>query len=282
VTLEVSMLSRWTAATLFLADITELKGQLSVDFCSEEMRAATGGRREPYREVLKGLESRLQATLLWTESYLKDTQGVERTVLRGTGGEEVRGVEPLRSSDELAAPLLMMHRSLVETGLSSIAGGMLTDTIRRVAAFGLSLLPLDLRQESARHSEALNAITQHLGIGSYLDWDEDRRRLWLLQELKSRRPLLPRNFSYASFPALFTPTVTDTLRTFEVAAALQEGSLGAYVISQCQQASDILAVMLLQQDAGVSPRLRVVPLFETLDDLQRAEATVKALFEVAF
>ena len=61
---------------------------------------------------------------------------------------------------------------------------------------------------------------------------------------------------------------------------LESGSLGAYVISQCQQASDVLAVLLLQQDAGVSPLMRVVPLFETLDDLQRAPSTMEALFSM--
>ena len=50
-------------------------------------------------------------------------------------------------------------------------------------------------------------------------------------------------------------------------AKVVPGSLGAYVISQCQQASDVLAVALLQLDAGVLQPLRVVPLFETLDDL---------------
>jgi phosphoenolpyruvate carboxylase len=63
----------------------------------------------------------------------------------------------------------------------------------------------------------------------------------------------------------FSPTVLDTLRTFEAAANLGPESLGAYVISQCQQASDVMAVLLLQQDAGVKPALRVVPLFETLE-----------------
>jgi phosphoenolpyruvate carboxylase len=72
----------------------------------------------------------------------------------------------------------------------------------------------------------------------------------------------------------------DTLRTFELAAALEPESLGAYVISQCQQASDVMAVMLLQQDAGVNPPLRVVPLFETLDDLVSAPESVEALFSI--
>lgn len=73
-------------------------------------------------------------------------------------------------------------------------------------------------------------------------------------------------------PADLTVTIYTTIS--------EQGSLGAYVISQCQQASDVLAVLLLQQDAGVAPLMRVVPLFETLDDLQRAPSTMNALFSM--
>jgi len=71
-----------------------------------------------------------------------------------------------------------------------------------------------------------------------------------VQELESNRPLLPPNWQYDGEPLNFPPTVVDTLETFRLAAQLEDGSLGAYVISQCQQTSDILAVLLLQQDAG--------------------------------
>lgn len=69
------------------------------------------------------------------------------------------------------------------------------------------------------------------------------------QELESRRPLLPSSWDFKS-DLNFSPTVVDTLETFRLAAKLPKKSLGAYVISQCQQASDILAVMVLQQNAG--------------------------------
>ena len=58
-------------------------------------------------------------------------------------------------SSELMDPLLLIHRSLVSTGFAELADGLLMDTIRRVAAFGLALMPLDIRQESTRHTEAL-------------------------------------------------------------------------------------------------------------------------------
>ena len=87
----------------------------------------------------------------------------------------------------------MLHRSLVSIGRPEIADGALTDTIRRLAAFGLGMMPLDIRQESTRHSEALDAITNYLGIGSYLEWDEEKKREWLCAEISSKRPLLPKN-----------------------------------------------------------------------------------------
>jgi phosphoenolpyruvate carboxylase len=69
---------------------------------------------------------------------------------------------------------------------------------------------------------------------------------------------------------------------FDMVAKQGKGSLGAYVISQTTSASDVLAVLLLQRNAGVAPdkELRVVPLFETLDDLQGATQTMNALWSL--
>eukprot|EP00750_Incisomonas_marina_P020363 INCI3980.2.p1 GENE.INCI3980.2~~INCI3980.2.p1 ORF type:complete len:625 (-),score=117.35 INCI3980.2:2650-4524(-) len=280
ITQKVSMMSRWFAATLFLEDIQELRRQLSLRHCSDELRNRTKGAQEPYRELLKDLEARLMTTVNWTLNEM----GQPASYTVGGLGEydhtefvKEQSLEPIVDCEELAEPLQLLYQSLIDTNLGSIANGPLVDTIRRVAAFGMALLPLDLRQESGRHSEALNAITEHLGLGSYSSWTEDERRTWLVQELTSRRPLLPSSWDFKN-DLNFSSTVVDTLETFRLAAKLPKKSLGAYVISQCQQASDILAVMVLQQNAGVRRPLRVVPLFETLDDLQRAPDTVDALF----
>ena len=263
ITLEVSMLGRWMAASLFKADLAALRVELTLKSGSEELKAFTNNAYEPYRFLLKNLESRLQATMDWTLSQLKP-------------GGLAPTTPPLLRNSDLMDPLLLMHRSLVETHHADIADGKLTDVIRKVAAFGLQLMPLDIRQESGRHTEALDAITNYLGIGSYKKWDEIARRKWLEEQLSSRRPLLSRGKKLTSYG--FPSTVVDTLRTFELIARLEPESLGAYVISHCQQASDVMAVALLQQDAGVEQPLRVVPLFETLDDLQRSAPTIDALF----
>jgi phosphoenolpyruvate carboxylase len=279
ITYETSMLSRWTAATLFKQAIAELRSELSMVRASDELHKLVGEEvKEPYRELLKKLEGRLQATIDWTTSYLKGEHISLYNSLSSSSSASVTKlpVLPIHKTSDLLEPLLLIHRSLMEKGMIEIANASLLDVIRRATCFGPALMPIDIRQESTRHSEALNAITKHLKIGSYLEWNEQQRREWLTSELASKRPLLPRNANYQKLG--FSSTVIDTLRTFEVAANIERESLGAYVISQCQQASDILAVTLLQQDAGVTPLMRVVPLFETLDDLQRAKETIEALF----
>ena len=104
-----------------------------------------------------------------------------------------------------------MHRSLVAVGDRILADGSLLDLIRRVRTFGLALTRLDLRQESERHAEALDAITAHLGLGSYLEWDEAKKIEWLEGELASKRPLLP-----AALPC--SERVQEVLDTFHVVA----------------------------------------------------------------
>jgi len=174
-----------------------------------------------------------------------------------------------------------MYDSLVETGFELIADGRLSDIIRRVAVFGMTLVPLDIREESTKHTEALDSITTWLGIGSYKEWSEEARLNWLTSELSSKRPL----FQTQDIEKCgFDDQVVKTLKTFEVASSLHPESLGAYVISQAQTASDVLAVMLLQKQFGMTSSngkmMRVVPLFETLVDLTNASAVLKTLFSI--
>jgi phosphoenolpyruvate carboxylase len=181
------------------------------------------------------------------------------------------------SMDTLMEELQLIYCSLCDTDNATTAGGFLTDVIPNVASFGLTMVTLDIRQESDCHEEAINAITRYLGLGSYSHWDEDTKLNWLQQQLASPRPLL-RPGAWNGHPDFFSPNTVDTLEKFSMIAGQHEGSLGAYVISQATTASDVLAVLMLQKDAGVKKPLRVVPLFETLDDLNGLPATMKKLF----
>lgn len=262
VTARAVWLSGWMAADLYGREIDALRDHLSIDAASDELRDAVGGAREPYRALLRSLRDRLDAT---RRTY-EDKLGVEGT------RREIRA-EPITSSEEIAAPLRLVVRSLVECGCEPLAHGRPLDALRRVAAFGPTLVRLDLRQDSERHVEALDAITRHLGLGSFAAWDEGERVRFLADELHSRRPLVPPDLDA-------DPDVLEVLETFRIAATLPREALGAYVISMARSASDVLAVAVLGRDAAIRPALRTVPLFETQADLERAGASLDAMLSV--
>lgn len=260
VTREVILLARWQAADLFLRDVEQLQGELSMHLASAELRAVVGDTPEPYRQLMKDLRDRLRNTRRWLEAQLV--------------GETIDCGPVIADDAGLRAPLQLAHDSLVACGLGRIADGLLADTLRRVAVFGSCLVRLDVRQESTRHSDAVAAITQWLGLGDYRSWDETGRQQFLLAELANRRPLIGDDFLASP---LCDPAVRETLDTFRTIAASPRSAFGGYVISMARAPSDVLAVVLLQKVAGVVEPLPVVPLFETLDDLERAAATVDAL-----
>jgi phosphoenolpyruvate carboxylase len=220
---------------------------------------------EPYRVVLSEVRDRLYET----------RQVLQQKLSGGSAGWG--GVPAYRSTDELLQPLMMCYHSLHETGDGAIADGHLLDLIRQVTCFGLSLVRLDIRQESERHVEVMDAITTWLGMGSYKSWPEEQKIEWLVSELGSKRPLISHDLPKS-------PEVAEALDTFKACAEITaEGdSLGAYVISMSTCASDVLSVVLLQRECGgvESRLLRVVPLFERLADLEAAPAVLRQLFSV--
>jgi phosphoenolpyruvate carboxylase len=257
VTRRACLLARWVAAGLYLREVEALRDELSIEAATEELRARVPGSQEPYRELLRAVRARLLATRAWIEGALEDEHLAP-------------GPDAYVVSDDLAADLRLCHRSLDATGHRLTADGRLTDILRRVAAFGVTLARIDVRQDSARHAEALTSITSALGLGPYGEWDEAARIAFLLRELSSRRPLIPADLDTS-------PEVRDVLETFRMIAAAPAGSLSAYVITMARSASDVLAVELLQKAAGVAAPLRVVPLFETARDLENAGVVLEQL-----
>ncbi|MFG3451271.1 phosphoenolpyruvate carboxylase [Stutzerimonas stutzeri] len=256
VTREVLLLARWVAADLFLRDIDGLIAALSMQNASDELLRQSGESAEPYRALLKGLRERLQATRDWASAAIEHDQPSSPAVLH--------------DNRDLREPLELCYHSLHACGMGMIADGTLFDVIRRVAVFGLFLVRLDIRQDSARHVAALAEITDYLGIGHYEQWDEQQRLAFLQGELNNRRPLLPAHFQPSAETA-------EVLATCRVVAQAPSSSLGSYVISMARGASDVLAVQLLLKEAGLQRPMRVVPLFETLDDLNNAGPTIDTL-----
>ncbi len=259
VTEEVLLLARWMAADLLSHDLEELHMELSMIECNQELRQRVGDSREPYRSLLKPLRDGLIATKDGLTAKLN--------------GQDWNGDDPIMDREELLRPLKLCHSSLLECGMAEIANGELLDTIRRVNTFGLTLQRLDIRQESTRHGEAMAAITKAIDAGDYMQWTEEQKQAFLIAELNSARPLIPSALQCSA-------EVREVLDTFAMLSRQTFDALGAYVISMAHVPSDVLAVLLLQKEAGMKQLMRVVPLFETLDDLQHAEATLECLFQV--
>ncbi len=258
-TRRVVLLARWMAADLYVREINALRDELSVRSATQELRDRAGDDPEPYRAVLRQARDRLEATRDRIEMLLDGGVPQDRPFYQTTA--------------ELAEPLELCRGSLAASGMKELADGRLLDILRRLAVFGLHLVRIDLRQEASRHTEALDAITRHLGAGSYAEWDEDERREWLVQALEAPEPAALDGLN-ASEP------VEDVLETCRVATALPRENLGAYVISMAAAPSDVLAAEYLQRVTGADRPLRVVPLFETLDDLTNAGASVRALLDI--
>ncbi|ADW75887.1 MULTISPECIES: phosphoenolpyruvate carboxylase [Rahnella] len=262
ITRHVLLLSRWKATDLFLRDIAVLVSELSMTECTPELRELAGGADiiEPYREIMKQLRSQLTNTQVYLEARLK--------------GERVaRPHDLLVKNDQLWAPLYACYQSLQACNMGIIANGQLLDTLRRVRCFGVPLVRIDVRQESTRHTDAIAEITRYLGLGDYESWSESDKQAFLIRELNSKRPLVPRHWE----PSANTKEVLDTC---QVIAEAPEGSIAAYVISMARTPSDVLAVHLLLKEAGCPFPMPVAPLFETLDDLNNADDVMKQLLSI--
>nr|QFR35816.1 phosphoenolpyruvate carboxylase [Chandrasekharania keralensis] len=281
VTRDVCLLARMMAANLYFSQIEEMMFELSMWRCNDELRVRAeelhrASRKaakhyiefwkqippnEPYRVILGNVRDKLYYTRERSRHLLT------------TGFSEIPEEMAFANVEEFLEPLELCYRSLCASGDKTIADGSLLDFLRQVSTFGLSLVKLDIRQESERHTDVLDAITTHLGIGSYREWSKEKRQEWLLSELRGKRPLLGPDLPQ-------TEEVADVLGTFRVLAELPPDSFGAYIISMATAPSDVLAVELLQRECHVRHPLRVVPLFEKLADLEAAPAAVARLFSV--
>ena len=188
------------------------------------------------------------------------------------------------SEQELLLDLQLIYDSLVAGGDANMADARLKDLMRLVETFGFYLMHLDIRQESTRHTEAISEILKQLPANvDYASLDEPARQHLITQALATTPPVLDR-------PALSADT-RETLEVFDVMRRMQTevspNAFGNYVISMTHTASHILEVIYLAWLTGLAGRqndewfcrIRISPLFETIDDLDHAEAILTHLLE---
>jgi phosphoenolpyruvate carboxylase len=234
-------------------------------------------RQEPYRLKLSYIQRRLENT---RERNHQISQG---DCLRQEIPEWDEAMVYRWRADFLRE-LRLIQRNLSETGLNC---SDLDRLICQVEMFGFTLTHLDIRQESTRHSDTIQELTEYLQIlpKPYIEMTEPERVTWLTSEIQTRRPLVPRELP-------FSEKIQEAIDTFRMVRELQK-EFGpeictTYIISMSHDVSDLLEVLLLAKEAGLydpmtgETSLAVVPLFETVEDLQKAPAVMTELFNLPF
>ena len=258
VTKEVLDHGRWMALDLYGRDLETLSTELSMSDASDELIALAGQEFEPYRCVIKTLKNQVLETVMHLGAKIKNQRSEAQDLITDI--------------NQIKHPIEVCYRSLLKCNMKVVADGLLLDVLHRINSFGLRLAKLDVRQDSSRHGDVFSELTRYLGLGDYNQWQEQDKQAFLLTELNSRRPLIPKRWQPST-------EVQEVLDTFDVIAQQDEQTFGLYIISMARTASDILAVQLLLKESGCSFKLPVAPLFETLDDLNDGHNVITTLLD---
>src|SRR5574343_1169956 len=230
--------------------------------------SAISRREEPYRLALATIEGRLSATAANLGLPLRG---------RWTAGDAYP------DTDALQADLAALRDSLAANGSALLVYGRLGKLARAVDVFGFYLMPLDLRQHAEKHAAVVGELFAHANLEHYAALDEAARVRVLLRELATPRLLYSPFLSYSA-------DSEKELAIFREAALVQQqfgqGAIAQCIISNCASVSDILALALLAKESGLlrldggvpSISLNLVPLFETIADLDASAAIMQQLF----
>jgi phosphoenolpyruvate carboxylase len=273
----------YTALEHYFAEITALEEELSMsarlvtvsdelaalaDKCLEPARAD-----EPYRRAVRVIHARLTATA----AEILDFQPEHELDL---------GLERYLTPAELLADLDIVDRSLRANGSAVLADDRLARLREAVHVFGFHLSGLDLRQNSDVHEEVVAELLAWAGVHpDYRSLPEPDRVELLVAELATRRPLIKDDAELSELARKELDIVGAAARAVEV---FGPQAVPNYIISMCQSVSDMLEAAILLKEAGLldasgpQPRapVGIVPLFETIDDLQRGSSILEAALDL--
>ncbi len=257
---ELSMSARLVEVDPALADLAAQ--------CSESARFD-----EPYRRAVRVVRGRLTATA----AAILDRDPEHVLDL---------GLHPYATSHDLLADLDVIGASLRAHGSALLADDRLARLRDAVDAFGFHLCGLDMRQNSETHEQVVAELLAWAGVHpDYASLSEERRVEILVAELSTRRPLVRNG---AELSALARKELDIVEAAARAVSALGAEAVPTYIISMCQSVSDMLEAALLLKEAGLldlsgdaryAP-IGIVPLFETIDDLQRGSAILEAALDV--
>ena len=229
---------------------------------------------EPYRRALMTIEERLVVT----------HEALFGTGLMPAGDNGAR--PPYATPEAFAADLAIIAESLHANGSALLTQGRLGALMRAARAFGWTLAPIDLRQNSDVHERTVGELLEVAGEGStYLQLGEEARIALLLAELETCRPLVSRHVNYSA-ETMKELAIFDAART----AHLRYGNraVRTTIISKTDSVSDMLELAVLLKEAGLlypgtkQLAVNIVPLFETIDDLRASASIMDRLLSLPF
>lgn len=235
--------------------------------CTEPARAD-----EPYRRALRVIHARLTAT----GHEILDEQPEHELDL---------GLEPYRAPPEFLADLDTVDASLRDNGSGVLADDRLARLREAVRVFGFHLCGLDMRQNSEVHEQVVAELLSWAGVHSdYASLPESQRVELLAREISTRRPLIGEGAELSELARKELDIVAAAARAVSV---FGPQAVPNYIISMCQSVSDLLEAAVLLKEAGlldvsgaahggeVYAPTGIVPLFETIDDLQRGSSILQ-------
>ncbi|GBF04343.1 phosphoenolpyruvate carboxylase [Deinococcus aerius] len=234
----------------------------------EATRETLSLHRERARELLLGTIRQAYADL-----SQEDLEGGEayRAELQALY-DAVQGGQPV----DLLPRLEALRERLHANGQHRTADLLLTPLLTVARVFGIHLVSLDVREHSGQTGAAVARLLAEAGVEpDYLALPEHAKQEVLTRELRSRRPLWPAG---EALPPELEAAI-GPIREVQAATRLSgPRAFGRYIISMSESVSDVLEPLLLAREVGF--RVLPVPLFETLDDLQRAPQVVWELLSV--
>jgi len=269
------MLGRYGQA---IADLTE-RLSLSAQLASppEALLASIAVDRELLPDVWSANRTRNESEPVRLKlSFMAARLSAARRVVasRDAGAVKPEAVA-YTSADAFEADLMIVRQALLGAGAVEACRTVLDPTVAVVRAHGFHGFMMDIRDHADMHRAAMDEISGVLGLAT-LDAAAMRA------ELTSRRPLVGPHLPVSA------PT-QRVLDTFRVVRLIQEESgtaaASTYIVSMAREPEDLLRVLLLARETGLvdlaggTPvsRLDVVPLFETLDDLDNAPTVMRGL-----
>ena len=268
-TAEVLRLHRELALSKFTQSVRSLSDRLSQSLhyvtVSEELEASLAEDATRLPEVAAQAAGRSP-----TEPYRRKCEYVWERLRRTQTSSEGQ----YASADEFLADLELIQRSLEQNKGHYAARRALAPLLSQARLFGFHLAGLDIREHKDKYLGALTTVLADQGVTWQALSESDKIAL-LEREIAGRRPLLPATLGYDE-------DSNKTLGLFRLVAekmeALEPAAIGSFIMSMASDVSDVLAVLLLAKEARLADlrdeggwsRVDVVPLFETIGDLENA------------